>query len=222
MRLFSIFALLVCCGVCFEIAEGYPLEPTWRAGQWYDSQGRPLSLEAQVEAYRKGQERMKHEAALRNNKLKMDAQRMPWLGNLPDENPERAERKTLKEPVDWGVISLISLFVGTMLVTWIQGALAKSDAASTEASADDGEWGSVSGTITREAGFDKAITITLLGLPKGYTAPSIEIAGDVNEYTLPIQFPKESKPGDLKNIKLVATAASEPKVEVQVVTTTLD
>jgi hypothetical protein len=96
-------------------------------------------------------------------------------------------------------------------------AIKLTSAASIEAIAGDGESGSVSGTITRGASFDKAVTITLLGLPKGYTAPSIEIAGDVNEFTLPIQFSKESKPGDLKNIKLVATAASDLKAEVQVV-----
>ena len=90
-------------------------------------------------------------------------------------------------------------------------------AANIEAIAGEGESGSVSGTITRAAKFDKAVTITLRGLPKGYTAPSIEIAADVNEFTLPIQFSKEAKPGDLKNIKLVATAASDLKAEIQVV-----
>ena len=89
--------------------------------------------------------------------------------------------------------------------------------ANVTAIAGEGESESVSGTITRADMFDKAVTITLRGLPKGYTAPSIEIAGDVNEFTLPIQFSKESKPGDLKNIKLVATAASDLKAEVQVV-----
>jgi hypothetical protein len=89
--------------------------------------------------------------------------------------------------------------------------------ANVTAIAGEGESESVSGTITRADMFDKAVTITLRGLPKGYTAPSIEIAGDINEFTLPIQFSKESKPGDLKNIKLVATAASDLKAEVQVV-----
>ncbi|MBT4693796.1 MAG: hypothetical protein HOB73_10670 [Planctomycetaceae bacterium] len=89
--------------------------------------------------------------------------------------------------------------------------------ANVTAIAGEGESGSVSGTITRADMFDKAVTITLRGLPKGYTAPSLEIAADVNEFTLPIQFSKEAKPGDLKNIKLVATAASDLKTEVQVV-----
>ena len=89
--------------------------------------------------------------------------------------------------------------------------------ANVTAFAGEGEAGSVSGTITRADMFDKAVTITLRGLPKGYTAPSLEIAADVNEFTLPIQFSKEAKPGDLKNIKLVATAASDLKAEVQVV-----
>jgi hypothetical protein len=96
-------------------------------------------------------------------------------------------------------------------------ALKLTSAANVEAVAGEGESGSVSGTITRAAMFDKAVTITLRGLPKGYTAPSIEIAADINEFTLPIQFSKEAKPGDLKNIKLVATAASDLKAEVQVV-----
>ena len=96
-------------------------------------------------------------------------------------------------------------------------AIKLTSAASIEAIAGDGESGSVSGTITRAAMFDKAVTITLRGLPKGYTAPSLEIAADVNEFTLPIQFSKEAKPGDLKNVKLVATAVSDLKAEVQVV-----
>ncbi|MBT4693820.1 MAG: hypothetical protein HOB73_10790 [Planctomycetaceae bacterium] len=96
-------------------------------------------------------------------------------------------------------------------------ALKLTSTANIEAVAGEGDSGSVSGTITRAAMFDKAVTITLRGLPKGYTAPSLEIAADINEFTLPIQFSKEAKPGDLKNIKLVATAASDLKAEVQVV-----
>ena len=105
-----------------------------------------------------------------------------------------------------------------LTITALQALTLKlTSAANVEAFAGEGESGSVSGTITRAAKFDKAVTITLRGLPKGYTAPSIEIAADVNEFTLPIQFPKEAKSGDLKNIKLVATAASDLKAEIQVV-----
>jgi hypothetical protein len=105
-----------------------------------------------------------------------------------------------------------------LTITALQALTLKlTSAANIEAIAGEGESGSVSGTITRAAKFDKAVTITLRGLPKGYTAPSIEIAADVNEFTLPIQFSKEAKPGDLKNIKLVATAASDLKAEIQVV-----
>ena len=99
-------------------------------------------------------------------------------------------------------------------------ALKLTSAANVEAVAGEGESGSVSGIITRAVGFDKAVTISLRGLPKGYTAPSIEIAADVNEFTLPIQFSKEAKPGDLKSIKLVATAASDLKAEVEVISNT--
>ncbi len=85
-----------------------------------------------------------------------------------------------------------------------------------EARAGEGETGHFAGTITRAEGFDKPVTVTLAGLPEGYTAPSIEIAADQSEFTLEVRFAKEAKPADLKDIKLVASAVTDLKPEIKV------
>jgi len=95
-------------------------------------------------------------------------------------------------------------------------ALELTSPANLEAVAGEGDTGSLTGTITRAAGFDKPVTVTLVGLPKGYTAPLIEIAADQTEFTLEVRFAKEAKPAELKNIKLVANAPTDLKPEVQV------
>jgi len=94
--------------------------------------------------------------------------------------------------------------------------VALTTAANIEARAGEGETGHFAGTITRAEGFDKPVTVTLAGLPEGYTAPSLELAADQSEFTLEVRFAKEAKPADLKNIKLVASAATDLKPEITV------
>ncbi|MBA63531.1 MAG: hypothetical protein CMJ76_14330 [Planctomycetaceae bacterium] len=84
------------------------------------------------------------------------------------------------------------------------------------ARAGEGETGHFAGTINRAAGFDKPVTVTLTGLPEGYGAPSIEVPADQTEFKLEVRFAKEAKPADLKDIKLVANAATDLKPEVRV------
>ncbi len=88
--------------------------------------------------------------------------------------------------------------------------------ANIQARAGEGETGHFAGTITRAAGFDPPVTVTLAGLPEGYTAPSVEVPADQKEFKLEVRFAKEAKPADLKNIKLVANAATDLKPEVRV------
>ena len=94
--------------------------------------------------------------------------------------------------------------------------VALSTEATIQARAGEGETGHFAGTITRAAGFDKPVTVTLAGLPTGYAAPSIEVPAEQTEFTLEIRFAKEAKAADLKDIKLVANAATDLKPEVKV------
>ena len=94
--------------------------------------------------------------------------------------------------------------------------VALSTEATIQARAGEGETGHFTGTITRAAGFDKPVTVTLAGLPTGYAAPSIEVPAEQTEFTLEIRFAKEAKAADLKDIKLVANAATDLKPEVKV------
>ena len=94
--------------------------------------------------------------------------------------------------------------------------VALSTEATIQARAGEGETGHFAGTITRAAGFDKPVTVTLAGLPAGYAAPSIEVPAEQTEFTLEIRFAKEAKAAELKDIKLVANAATDLKPEVKV------
>ena len=86
-------------------------------------------------------------------------------------------------------------------------------AANIEVKAGGGETGTLAGKIVRASGFDHPVTVTLAALPKGYPAPKVIVAGDKDEFSLPVRFPYGTKAGELKNVKLVATAAPVAKKE---------
>ena len=67
-----------------------------------------------------------------------------------------------------------------------------------------GEAGVFRGKLVRTAGFQQPVTVTLTGLPKDIPAPIAIVAADKSEFELPLRFPFASKPGELKNVKLVA------------------
>lgn len=67
-----------------------------------------------------------------------------------------------------------------------------------------GEAGKFSGKLHRASGYALPVVVTLEGLPKEYTAPSVLVAGDKTEFELPLVFPHASPPGELKELKLVA------------------
>jgi hypothetical protein len=83
--------------------------------------------------------------------------------------------------------------------------------ATIEARAGEGETGHLKGTIQREAGYAMPVSVTLRGLPKGYPAPTVEVAGDVSEFDLEVRFPDGTTPAELKNIQLVGTVKPDPK-----------
>jgi hypothetical protein len=79
--------------------------------------------------------------------------------------------------------------------------------------AGDGETGHLKGTLQREEGYQLPATVTLRGLPEGYPAPTVEVAGDVITFDLEVRFPAGTKPMELKEIQLVATVTPDPKRE---------
>ena len=85
-----------------------------------------------------------------------------------------------------------------------------SSEATIEARAGEGETGHLKGTIQREAGYAMPVSVTLRGLPEGYPAPTVEVAGDASEFDLEVRFPDSAKPMELKNIQLVGVVKPDP------------
>jgi hypothetical protein len=83
-------------------------------------------------------------------------------------------------------------------------ALELTSANTAEGKAGLGTSGQFAGKITRAAGYQQPVVVTLKGLPAGYTAPLVEVPADQGEFALPLQFPFASPPGELKNVQLVA------------------
>jgi hypothetical protein len=73
-----------------------------------------------------------------------------------------------------------------------------------EGKAGLGDAGKFAGKVVRAPGFTAPVTITLDGLPKEVSSPKAVVPGDKAEFELPLRFPFGSKPGELKNAKLVA------------------
>jgi hypothetical protein len=86
-------------------------------------------------------------------------------------------------------------------------ALSLSSSAAAEGKAGAGETGKLAGKIDRVASFKQPVVVTLENLPKGYFAPQVLVPADKSEFELPLTFPFGSKPGELKDVKLVAVSA---------------
>jgi hypothetical protein len=89
-----------------------------------------------------------------------------------------------------------------------------------EGVAGKGSAGKLVGKITRSPGYAQPVVVTLDGLPKGIAAPKALVAPDKSEFELPLTFPYNTKPGDLKNAKLVAV--SSPVVVTSVKSNAID
>lgn len=76
-----------------------------------------------------------------------------------------------------------------------------------EGKAGVGQPGKIAGKIERSPGYAQPVLVTLDGLPKGYVAPQILVAGDKSEFELPLSFASSVKAGELKGAKLVAFTA---------------
>jgi hypothetical protein len=82
---------------------------------------------------------------------------------------------------------------------------------SIEATAGDGDTGQFTGKVTRMPGLQQPVTVTLMGLPEQYPAPQVVVPADQLEFTLPVRFPADSKPVELKDITVTATALTDPE-----------
>lgn len=82
---------------------------------------------------------------------------------------------------------------------------------SIQARAGEGETGTLLGAVKRADGFDKPITITLQGLPKGYPAPEVVVPAGETEFKLPVRFDAKAKPAELKNVQLIGLYRPNPK-----------
>ena len=131
---------------------------------------------------------------------------MPWRGVIVAELLS-ADNKAVVATVSTAQLNITPVDSLSIAITTEAGI---------EARAGEGETGYFAGTITRAAGFDKPVTVTLAGLPEGYAAPSIEVPTDPTEFKLEVRFPKEAKPADLKDIKLIANAPTDLKPELKV------
>lgn len=131
---------------------------------------------------------------------------MPWRGVIVAELLS-ADNKAVVASVSTAQLNITPVDSLSIAITTEAGI---------EARAGEGETGHFAGTITRAAGFDKPVTVTLTGLPEGYAAPSIEVPTDQTEFKLEVRFPKEAKPADLKDIKLIANAPTDLKPELKV------
>jgi hypothetical protein len=93
------------------------------------------------------------------------------------------------------------------LTTAVPFTIELAGATTVEGKAGAGETGKFTGKIARSAGFAQPLVVTLEGLPKGYSAPTVLVPAEQSEFALPVTFAFGSKPGELKGVKLVAVAA---------------
>jgi hypothetical protein len=78
-----------------------------------------------------------------------------------------------------------------------------------------GSTGIITGKIVRMGGFNRPITLTLTGLPAELPAPSVTVAGNRDEFALPVSFPYESRLGPLSGVKLVASGTVQGDIVVK-------
>jgi len=95
-----------------------------------------------------------------------------------------------------------------------------------EGKAGEGETGQFTGKIVRSEGFNEPFVVALAGLPEGYESPRVEVPSNQSEFVLPVRFPFGTKEGELKDIRLMASAlmnADDPgsRIESNSVTVTV-
>jgi hypothetical protein len=98
--------------------------------------------------------------------------------------------------------------------------------ATVQAKSGSGPTGKLSGKLLRSGGFNREVTVSLIGLPPELPAPQVTVPGDRSAFELPVSFPYETKLGPLANVRIQATSqvsaqqivrSNELAVTVQVV-----
>ena len=69
------------------------------------------------------------------------------------------------------------------------------------------------GTLVRHPGFKGTVSVAVMGLPAGYSAGPVTVAGDQSKFDVPINVPKEPAARPLPNVTITATIG-EGKVAV--------
>lgn len=85
-----------------------------------------------------------------------------------------------------------------------------SSAANIEAKAGGGPTGKFTGKVLRAEGFQQEVTLSLAGLPADIPAPTMTLGPQQQEFAFEVRFAAETKPQELKNLRLIATAPLDP------------
>jgi hypothetical protein len=85
--------------------------------------------------------------------------------------------------------------------------------AAVEARSGVGPTGKLTGKVLRLGDYKKPVTVTLAGLPAGASPPVLVVPGDKSEFELVVAFPYGLKPGELPNVKVVATGDGTPALK---------
>ncbi len=74
---------------------------------------------------------------------------------------------------------------------------------------------SIKGKIERREGLKGDVAVNLTGLPSGAKADAVNVKGDAALFTVNIVLPPTIAAGEIKNLKLTASAAPDPKQPAQ-------
>ena len=85
-----------------------------------------------------------------------------------------------------------------------------------KAAKGDGETGKLTGKVQRRGGYSRPIKLSFVGL-KDVKSPELTLEEGKSEFEFEIRFPKEAKPEQVKDAKLVATSAPNEKEAGRVV-----
>jgi hypothetical protein len=69
----------------------------------------------------------------------------------------------------------------------------------------------IAGQVERKEGLTSDVTLTLAGLPPGASAPPVVLKGGATAFTLNVALPANQATGEIKGLKLTATAPADPK-----------
>ncbi len=78
-----------------------------------------------------------------------------------------------------------------------------------------GEAAKFTGKVQRADGYAGPVVVRLAGLPEGYPVPTVTVPADQGQFELPVEFPAEVAPAELKNLELFATLDVAPETTMR-------